>query len=248
MKKKLIAGNWKMNAGGADGMALCAEVCAGHKPQNQAQLLLCPPFTLLRELAQKLANTGIWLGAQDCHSAEGGAHTGDIAATMLCEAGCSHVILGHSERRGDHGESDALVSGKVSAALQAELIPILCIGEALQQRQSGAAEQVVGAQLAASLPEQIDPARLVIAYEPIWAIGTGMTASLDDIAAMHGFLRQELIRHLGAGGAQVPVLYGGSVKPENAAAILAIADVGGALIGGASLKSADFLAIARAAG
>jgi triosephosphate isomerase (TIM) len=245
--RKLIAGNWKMNGLASDGLALAADLAQRLKRGRIAcDLLVCPPATLLRAVADALAGSGIAVGGQDCHAARSGAHTGDIAAAMLKDAGCSHVILGHSERRADHHESDALIHAKVAGARAAGLVAILCVGETAQQRDSGQALSVVSTQLAGSLPDGMSAAQLVIAYEPVWAIGTGRTPTAADVAAVHGHIRGELRRRV-ADAAAVRLLYGGSVKPDNARELLHVADVDGALVGGASLKAADFWAIAEAA-
>jgi triosephosphate isomerase len=237
MARKLAAGNWKMNGTGAD----LAEVAALLDPPRPAgvEVLLCPPATLLHRMAA-LAAGRIALGGQDCHAAASGAHTGDVSAAMLAEAGASYVILGHSERRADHGETDAQVAAKAAAALAAGLVPVICVGETEAQRDAGTTLSVVTAQLAGSVPTGTDPARLVVAYEPVWAIGTGRTPTLPEIAEVHAALRAALAGAFGAAAADVPLLYGGSVKPGNAAAIFALPEVDGALVGGASLKAADF--------
>ncbi|MGC8470338.1 MAG: triose-phosphate isomerase, partial [Acetobacteraceae bacterium] len=241
---QLIAGNWKMNGLSAEAEALAGAVRAGVTGGAggiSCRLVLCPPFTLLAPVGSLLAGSGIGLGGQDCHPEPAGAHTGDISAPMLADIGASHVILGHSERRQDHGESDALVRAKVRAALAAGLAPIVCVGESEAQRRAGQAEEVVGGQLAASLPDGFAG---LIAYEPVWAIGTGLTPTAAEIAAMHDFLRNRLVERFGVGGREIAILYGGSVKPANAGTILALDEVGGALVGGACLQAADFLAIA----
>ncbi len=245
-RKKLVAGNWKMNGLRSDGIAVVGE-CAGRArtaggADNLAcDLLICPPATLLVLVHDALAGSGIALGGQDCHPAPKGAFTGDISAEMLADAGCSHVILGHSERRHWHGETDALVCEKVGAAWRAGLIPVVCVGETLAQRQAGEAVATVTAQLACSLPKPDAVAGIIIAYEPVWAIGTGLSASLEDIAAMHAAIRRDL-------SAETRILYGGSVNPTNAADILALDDVDGALVGGASLDADSFWTIARSCG
>jgi triosephosphate isomerase (TIM) len=245
-RKTLIAGNWKMNGMRSDGLALAAELArrslaAQGAEKPRCELLVCPPASLLGPVSEALSGSGIALGGQDCHPAPKGAFTGDISAEMLADAGCRYVIVGHSERRQGHGESDALVRDKVAAARRAGLIPVLCVGETLAQRQAGEVVGAVAAQLAGSLPEPDDNGGLVVAYEPVWAIGTGLTPSLDDIAAMHGALRGRL-------PPDVRILYGGSVNPANARAILALADVDGALVGGASLAADSFWAIASGFG
>jgi triosephosphate isomerase len=238
---QIIAGNWKMNGSvaGVAGYAAALKAAPGH-----AVLVVCPPFPLLPAFAAALAGSGVGLGAQDCHATVSGAHTGDVSAVLLREIGAAYVILGHSERRADHGESNAAVNGKVKAALAAGLIPIVCVGETEQERDAGEAEEVVFSQLTHSLPENFAG---LIAYEPIWAIGTGRTPSEADVVAMHGAIRAALVAQFPANGGAVPILYGGSVKPSNAAGLLALPEVGGALVGGASLNPADFLAIAAAA-
>ena len=245
-RAKLIAGNWKMNGRRADGLALAAAVAERARAgkgelAGPCELLICPPATLLAEVCPVIAGSGVRLGGQDCHPAPSGAFTGDISAEMLADAGCSHVILGHSERRNGHGETDLEIRGKVAAAHRARLVAILCVGETRQQREAGEALAVVRAQLAASIPDGLDRDRLVVAYEPVWAIGTGLSATLDDIKAMHAAIRADL-------AANSCILYGGSVNPANAAQILALTDVDGALVGGASLDADAFWAIARCCG
>ncbi|HTR16890.1 MAG TPA: triose-phosphate isomerase [Acetobacteraceae bacterium] len=242
--RQLIAGNWKMNGLTAGAEALVREVRAG-ADGLACDLLVCPPFTQIAPVAAILAGSGVALGGQDCHAAEGGAHTGDISAPMLADLGCAHVILGHSERRQNHGETDAAVQAKAWAAARAGLTPIVCVGETEAEREAGRETAVVGGQLAGSLPEDFAGC---IAYEPVWAIGTGKTPTEQDVAAMHGFIRRALVERFGQAGTGIRILYGGSVKPDNAARLLRVPEVGGALVGGASLKAADFLAIARAAG
>jgi triosephosphate isomerase len=233
---QLIAGNWKMNGLRADSLALCEALRAGTRGLA-CHLLVCPPATVLAQVAQALGGTPIGVGGQDCAPEPAGAHTGDISAGMLRDAGANFVILGHSERRHGHGETSTQVRAKADAARRAGLTPIICVGETEAERDAGRAREVVGAQVAESLPAGFAG---VLAYEPVWAIGTGRTAGEDDVAAMHAYIRQQA-------GAGIPILYGGSVKPGNAAALLAVPEVGGALVGGASLIAADFLAIARAA-
>jgi triosephosphate isomerase (TIM) len=201
-------------------------------------LLICPPASLLTTVGDALAGSGIALGGQDCHAAPKGAYTGDISAEMLADAGCSHVILGHSERRHGYGEGDAVVHDKILGAWRAGLVAILCVGETQSQRQAGKAVDVVSAQLAGSIPSSADSGNLVVAYEPVWAIGTGLTATLEDIATMHATVR-------GCIPVGARILYGGSVNPQNAAAILGVAEVDGALVGGASLDADSFWSIAR---
>lgn len=247
-RRPLIAGNWKMNGLSADGLALAralaaralaARMAAGEAPP--CDVLVCPPATLLATVCEAVG-PAIAVGGQDCHAAESGAHTGDIAAAMVRDAGCDFVIVGHSERRADHGEGDAMVRAKAAAAHRAGLVAILCVGESAAQRDSGLAVDTVIRQLGASLPERATAENTVIAYEPLWAIGTGRSATPEDVAAMHGPVRAWLAGHGGA-GADTRILYGGSVKPGNAVTLLALDDVDGALVGGASLDADDFWAI-----
>jgi triosephosphate isomerase len=245
--RPLIAGNWKMHGLRADGLALARAVAEGAGGAGAAELLVCPPFTLLREVSAALEGGPVAVGAQDCHAAAKGAHTGDVSAPMLRDAGARFVILGHSERRADHGESDAAVLAKAEAALAAGLVPVVCVGESEAERLAGEAEAVVTRQLDGSLPDGFAAAGGVVAYEPVWAIGTGRTPTESDIAAMHAAIRARLRARFGEAGGGLRILYGGSVKPANAASILALENVDGALVGGASLAAADFLAIAKAA-
>jgi triosephosphate isomerase len=241
--RQLIAGNWKMHMLRGPAAELAARVRDG--AQGLAcDLVVCPPFTAIEPVARALAGAPVGVGGQDCHPKGQGAHTGDVSAAMLLDAGASWVILGHSERRQNHGETDELVREKVLAAVEAGLRPIVCVGETEDQRGAGQETEVVGWQLAGSLPK---PFAGVVAYEPVWAIGTGRTATEQDVAAMHGFIREELVRQFGEAGEGILILYGGSMRPANAASLLAVPHVGGGLIGGASLNAADFLAIARAA-
>jgi triosephosphate isomerase len=241
IRTKLIAGNWKMNGLREDGTALARALAhraaaAGNK--LQCDLLVCPPATLLSEVGATLAGNNIALGGQDCHALPKGPFTGDISAEMLADLGCTHVILGHSERRQNHGETDAVVRDKITGAWRAGLVAILCVGETRQQRQSGSAVEVVAAQLAGSIPEGATANSLVVAYEPVWAIGTGLTAGPEDISGMHREIRARV-----PAGARI--LYGGSVNPSNAGAILGLSEIDGALVGGASLVAEDFWSIAR---
>ncbi len=236
MRRKLAAGNWKMNGS----TAALAEIAALRPAAAGAEVLICPPAPLIPG-AQAAAPAGVAIGAQDCHAAASGAHTGDVSAAMLRDVGAGHVILGHSERRADHGETDALVRAKTDAAWQAGLCVILCLGESLEQREAGQTLAVIGAQLAGSVPEGATAQGLVVAYEPIWAIGTGKVPDTAQIGEVHAFLRAELSARFGAEvGGGIRLLYGGSVKASNAAEIFAVPDVDGALVGGASLKAADF--------
>lgn len=238
MRRLLIAGNWKMNGQAAD--LEFFDIIAQAAADVPHEVLICPPATLLARVSQTLSGSAVRSGGQDCHPETSGAHTGDIAAGMLRDAGADYVILGHSERRADHGEGDALVRAKAEAAIKAGLTPIICVGETRAEREAGQAVEIVVGQLKNSLPADCD-ASVVIAYEPVWAIGTGLTASLDDIADMHAAIRAAL-PHPEA----MRILYGGSVKPANAEEILSLADVDGALVGGASLKAGDFKSIIHA--
>ena len=238
---QLIAGNWKMNATTAEAASLAQALS---RAAARCDLLVCPPTTQLAAVAAALAGSPVMVGGQDCHAEPCGAHTGDIAATMLRDAGAAWVILGHSERRAEHHEGDALVRRKVEAAMAAGLTPIVCVGETAAQRDAGHQIAVVDGQLSGSLPPGFNG---VVAYEPIWAIGSGKSATEEDVQTMHAFIRAELLRQFPAKGAAIRILYGGSVKPSNAAALLALPDVGGALVGGASLVAEDFMDIAGSA-
>ncbi|QDI75450.1 MULTISPECIES: triose-phosphate isomerase [Leisingera] len=243
MRRKLAAGNWKMNGTGA-ALAELAALAESH-PAPAADILICPPATLLSRAAE--AARGIAIGGQDCHARASGAHTGDLSAAMLKDAGASAVILGHSERRADHSETDAQVCAKAEAAMAEGLTAVICIGETLAEREAGDTLKVAGTQLAGSVPANATGANTVIAYEPVWAIGTGKVPTLEQIAEVHDFLRAELTARFGAGTADsIRLLYGGSVKPSNAAEIFAVSNVDGALVGGASLKAADFSPIIAA--
>jgi triosephosphate isomerase (TIM) len=242
--KKLAAGNWKMN-GSLAALAEVDALIAAH-PAPACDMLLCPPTPLIAAMAARAQGSALQVGGQDCHQNTSGAHTGDVSAAMLAEAGASHVILGHSERRADHGESSDLVRQKAEAALAGGLIAVVCLGETEAERDAGATLAVIGAQLDASIPAGSTAATVVIAYEPVWAIGTGRTPTLAQIAEVHGFLRARLAGLIGAEAAGLRLLYGGSVKPSNAAEIFALPEVDGALVGGASLKAADFGAIVAA--
>jgi triosephosphate isomerase (TIM) len=241
--RQLIAGNWKMNALRAEAASIAGPLRDRAKALA-CDLLVCPPFTQIGNVAGILAGSSVAVGGQDCHVNEKGAHTGDISAAMLRDCGASWVIVGHSERRQDHHESDALVQAKTKAAIAAGLTPIVCVGETEARRVAGEQTEVVGRQLAGSLPEGFAG---VVAYEPVWAIGTGKTATEDDVAAMHLFIRGVLVSQLGQAGNGILILYGGSVRPANAVGLLAVPHVGGALVGGASLKAEEFLGIAEAA-
>ena len=245
--RPLVAGNWKMHGSRRMTRDLIAALAASLDEKRGApcDIVVCPPSPYLADAADALASVpGIGLGAQDCHIAASGAHTGDVSAAMLADLGCGYAIVGHSERRGDHGEDSATVRAKGAAAIVAGLTAIVCVGETEADRDAGLAVDVVDAQLEASLPDGARASDTVIAYEPVWAIGTGRTPNPAEIGEIHGFIRARLNRRLGDGGA-VRILYGGSVKPENAAAILAIGDVNGALVGGASLDAGAFWSICR---
>jgi triosephosphate isomerase len=243
----LIVGNWKMHGSRAESTSLAAAIARWVVSNHpRAEAVLCPPAILIPPVVETLKNTAVRVGGQDCHAEAKGAFTGQISASMLYEAGCSHVILGHSERRQQCGETDAQVRGKVEAALAAHLTPILCVGESERERDSGKAEAIVTAQLRASLPEDPEKAaRCVIAYEPVWAIGTGRIPTAEQVEAMHLALH-EALGGLGVAKPARRVLYGGSVRPENARAFLNIPGVGGLLIGGASLQAESFCAILHA--
>jgi triosephosphate isomerase (TIM) len=248
MMRKLVAGNWKMNGLTADGVALARDLAGRIKAAvPRSEVLLCPPATLLAPVAPVIAGSGIALGGQDCHAEAKGAHTGDIAAPMLKDAGCAYVIVGHSERRQDHKEGDALVRAKAVAAVAAGLSAIVCIGETAAERNSGRTEAVVVRQLHASLPPKLNAAQLVVAYEPVWAIGTGRTPTPPEVAAVHARIRATL-RDLAADPVGIRILYGGSVKPANARELMTLANVDGALVGGASLVADDFWTIVQACG
>ncbi|WP_413869820.1 triose-phosphate isomerase [Albidovulum sp.] len=243
MRRKLAAGNWKMNGLAADLSEI--EALAAAHPAPRSEVLVCPPATLIAQMAWKARGSAVMVGGQDCHARPSGAHTGDIAAAMLKDAGASHVILGHSERRADHGETDALVRAKAGAADAAGLVAVICVGETEAERDAGETLGVIGAQLRGSVPDGATAASTVIAYEPVWAIGTGRTPTPAQIAEVHDFLRAELGARF-ADAEDFRLLYGGSVKPSNAAEIFATSNVDGALVGGASLKAADFGAIIAA--
>ncbi|MBS9716624.1 triose-phosphate isomerase [Pseudohalocynthiibacter aestuariivivens] len=245
MRQKLAAGNWKMNGTAA----ALAEVDAlnSHSSIAAVDVVICPPATLLSRMSERLTHSSIETGGQDCHPAASGAHTGDVSAAMLVDAGAAYVILGHSERREDHGETSALVCAKAGAAMNAGLTAIICVGESETQRDDGTTLTVIEDQLAGSIPDVVTARNLVIAYEPIWAIGTGRVPTLSQIEEVHDFIRTNLITRFGEKtGAATRILYGGSVKPSNAAEIFHVVNVDGALVGGASLKANDFSAIITA--
>jgi triosephosphate isomerase len=250
-RQPLIVGNWKMHGHHREGVALAAAVAektASYQSTHgllHLDLLICPPATLLREITETLAESVITVGGQDCHELENGAHTGDVSAAMLKDAGCSHVIVGHSERRADHGESNDQVKAKAAAAHACGLTAIICIGETREQRDCGEAMAIVSLQLAGSLPDEATALNTVIAYEPVWAIGTGLAATVEDVAEIHAGIRAWLVKALSDSHAML-ILYGGSAKPENAKELMKLEDVDGALVGGASLDADDFWAIAEA--
>ncbi|HYW65054.1 MAG TPA: triose-phosphate isomerase [Bradyrhizobium sp.] len=244
--RPLIAGNWKMN-GLKDSVGELGQMMAGRGDLwRKVDLLICPPATLIMTFAVVALGSRIRIGAQDCHPKPSGAHTGDLSAEMLADLGATAVIVGHSERRADHGETDALVRQKAEAAWRAGLAAIVCVGETEAQRDAGQTLQVCGGQLDGSVPEGATADNLVVAYEPVWAIGTGRTPTVQDVQQVHQFIREKLTSRFKAEGARIRIVYGGSVKPSNAAELMAVSNVNGALVGGASLKAADFLAIAAA--
>jgi triosephosphate isomerase len=243
--RPLIAGNWKMN-GLQGSVAELTKIMAGAPPvARRADLMVCPPATLIARFAAVAAGSTVAIGGQNCHAQAAGAFTGDVSAEMLKDAGASAVIVGHSERRAYHHETDADVKAKAMAAARAGLCAIVCVGETRQERETGRTIEVVGGQLDGSLPDHVAGAGLVVAYEPVWAIGTGLTPTADDVAQVHRFVRERLCARYGAAGEGVRVLYGGSVKPSNAGELLTVENVNGALVGGASLKAEDFLGIAQ---
>ncbi|HEX2215502.1 MAG TPA: triose-phosphate isomerase [Xanthobacteraceae bacterium] len=244
-RQPLVAGNWKMHGLKASASELQGIVAGAGALLGKADLLVCPPATLVAYFAQLTRGSPVRIGAQDCHPESSGAFTGDIAAEMLADAGASAVIVGHSERRMYHNENDALVQMKALAARRAGLVAIVCVGETREQREAGRTLDVIGQQLAGSLPVEAEAAALIVAYEPVWAIGTGLTPTGADVAAAHGFIRERLAARYGMEGEGMRILYGGSVKPSNANELMSVRNVDGALVGGASLKAADFLGIAE---
>ena len=242
--RPLVAGNWKMNGLKASMGEFEAMLAGAGTFAGKADLLVCPPATLIAAFADKARGKGVAVGAQDCHQNASGAHTGDLSAEMLKDAGATAIIVGHSERRADHGESDALVRQKAEAAWRAGVTAIVCIGETRAQRDAGQTLDICGTQLRGSLSDGATSANLVVAYEPVWAIGTGLTPTAADVEQVHRFIREQLIARFKAEGGKMRILYGGSVKPSNAKELMAVANVNGALVGGASLKASDFLAIA----
>jgi len=243
--RPLVAGNWKMNGLAASAVELAKIITRAGALTGHIDLMVCPPATLVASFALAARGSGVSIGGQDCHADASGAHTGDVAAEMLKDAGATAVIVGHSERRNDHHETDEQVRAKVLAARRAGLVAIVCVGEQREDREAGKTLAVVGSQLDGSVPDGATATNLVIAYEPVWAIGTGVTPTAADVAEVHAFIRKRLAKQIGAGGTGVRLLYGGSVKPANVTELLTIGDVNGALVGGASLKADDFLAIAE---
>ena len=248
MIRPMVAGNWKMNGSRAslDELALMS---TGFTPalRQKLDLMICPPATLVLAASQRAVGTGIAIGGQDCHANDAGAHTGDLSAGMLFDAGATAVIVGHSERRADHGESDATVKAKAEAARRNALIAIVCVGETRADREAGKTLAVVRRQLKGSIPDHMTSRDLVVAYEPVWAIGTGLTPTAGDVAEVHAMIRQDLRRIVGKEEAEkVRILYGGSVKPSNAKELMSVPNVNGALVGGASLKALDLLGIVAA--
>ncbi|MGA8611881.1 MAG: triose-phosphate isomerase [Xanthobacteraceae bacterium] len=240
-RRPLVAGNWKMNGLKAS-VGELDKIIAGAKKLANVDLLVCPPATLIARFAANARGSDVAIGGQDCHALAAGAYTGDISAEMLKDAGAVAVIIGHSERRRYHGETDAAVRAKALAARRAGILAIVCVGESRTERDAGKARTVVGAQLDGSLPDRADT--VIVAYEPVWAIGSGLTPTVDDVGDMHGFIRQRLRARYGEAGQGTLVLYGGSVKPANAKELMAVDNVDGALVGGASLKAEEFLGIA----
>jgi triosephosphate isomerase len=243
--RPLIAGNWKMNGLRSSMGEFDAMLAGASDIAAKADLLVCPPATLIAAFADRARGSKLAVGAQDCHPKPSGAHTGDISAEMLADAGASTIIVGHSERRADHGETDAMVRQKAESVWRAGLTAIVCVGETRGQRDAGQTLDVCRGQLTLSLPDGATADNLVVAYEPVWAIGTGLTPTVGDVEQIHRFIRELLISRFGGEGAKIRVLYGGSVKPSNASELMAVPNVNGALVGGASLKASDFLAIAR---
>jgi triosephosphate isomerase len=245
MRVKLAAGNWKMNGLAADLSEI--DALAQMHPDPSSEVLICPPATLIASMAARVAGTSVAVGAQCCHPAESGAHTGDLSAAMLADAGATYIIVGHSERRADHGERNDDVRAQARATLAAGLRVIVCVGETESQRDASNTLDIISGQLAGSVPDLVTGENLVIAYEPVWAIGTGRTPTTDQIGEVHDFIRGKLVSRFGEGvGHSVRLLYGGSVKPGNADEIFAVSNVDGALVGGASLKASDFGAIVAA--
>ena len=243
-RRKLIAGNWKMN-GLSDDLSKFEELADTHT-ESSCDIVVCPPTTLLERASQLMAEGAIALGGQDCHAAINGAHTGDISAEMLADAGASYVIVGHSERRASHAESDKLIQSKASAANAAGLVAIICVGETLEQRDKGVTLETINTQITESVPDSANGRQVVIAYEPVWAIGTGKTPTLAEISEVHDNMRSQLQNRFKSGASGIRLLYGGSVNPSNASKIFGVSNVDGALVGGASLNPGDFSSIVTA--
>ncbi len=244
-RRKLVAGNWKMN-GLRAALPQVEAMVEGARALGRVDLAICPPATLAASVGQALLGSPIALGGQDCHARATGAFTGDVSAEMWADLGARFVIVGHSERRQYHAETDAIVADKAAAVCRAGLLPIVCVGESLDERDAGRTLEVIATQLAGSIPDEAGRPDTIIAYEPVWAIGTGRTPTIAQVEEVHQAIGRALDARFGAAGLQIRVLYGGSVKPENAAELMAVPGVDGALVGGASLKAADFLAIAQA--
>ena len=240
----LVAGNWKMNGLSASRGELAKIISGASSLADKADLMVCPPVTLIAAFATAARGTAVAIGAQDCHPEPSGAHTGDVSAEMLADAGARAVIVGHSERRADHHETDVQVRAKAQAGWRAGLTAIVCVGERRADREAGKTLDVVGRQLQESVPDKATAANLVVAYEPVWAIGTGLTPTPADVAEVHAFVRKRMTERFGSEGGRIRILYGGSVKPGNAKGLLTAPEVNGALVGGASLKAEDFLGIA----
>lgn len=241
--RPLIAGNWKMNGGRAGLTQLKSLLCRLEKVKTAADIMICPPYLDIGPAVEITKGSQVAIGGQDCHPEPSGAHTGDVSAVMLKKYGAKTVIVGHSERRTHHKETNKLVKAKAQAALESGLSPIICIGETLKERKGGQTLRIVGAQLRGSLPDIDKPEKVVVAYEPVWAIGTGLTPTLGQVRQVHAHIRKALVRRYGPAGQKIRILYGGSVNPDNAAELLAVEHVNGALVGGASLKAADFIKI-----
>lgn len=245
--RKLAVGNWKMNGLAEDLEEIRALIDACPAPDG-VEVVICPPATLLARMSDMAAGSSVQTGGQDCHAKRSGAHTGDIGAAMIRDAGADFVIVGHSERRTDHGETDVMVQAKALGAMADLLTPIVCIGETLAEREGGHTLDIIGGQIDGSLPAMLPAGDtgLVVAYEPVWAIGTGLTPTTDEIAEVHAFIRERLAARFPGAGERIAILYGGSVKPSNAAAIFAVPHVNGALVGGASLRGTEFARIVKA--
>jgi len=246
LRRPLVAGNWKMNGLRGSIAELTRMIQGAGDVASKTDLMVCPPATLVMAFAEAARGSAIAIGGQDCHAKPSGAHTGDVAAEMLADLGATAVIVGHSERRTDHHETDVQVRAKAEAAWRAGLTAIVCVGETKDERGAGRALAVVGTQLAGSVPDGADGGKLVIAYEPVWAIGTGLTPTVADVAQVHGIIREALTARFAGEGSRIRILYGGSVKPANAKELMAVDNVDGALVGGASLKAEEFLGIAKA--